>query len=83
MSHNLYKDIKIHMYKLATLLFVVFSLPAFAASICQTEWDAYKAVQKQLRQQSYEWLRDKERRKHKEYQLDSRPSGHIKYYRQV
>ena len=65
------------MYKLTILLFVIFSLPAFAASKCQTEWDAYKAVQKQLRQQSYEWLRDKERRKHKEYQ-DCRKSKNNK-----
>ena len=36
--------------------------------MCQLEWNALKAVQSQLRQNSYEWLRDKERRKHTEYQ---------------
>lgn len=56
------------MYKFALLLFVIFSFPSFAGSKCQLEWDSLKAVQSQLRHQSYEWLRDKERRKHKEYQ---------------
>ena len=69
MSHiSLYKDIKIHMYKLVIFLFIIFSAPSFAGSKCQTQWDSLKAVQQQLRHQSYEWLRDKERRKHKEYQ---------------
>lgn len=68
MFHNLYKDIKIHMYKFLLLLFVIFSFPSLAGSKCQLEWDSLKAVQSQLRQYSYEWLRDKERRKHKEYQ---------------
>ncbi len=68
MSHNLYKDIKIHMYKFAFLLFIVFSLPSFAGSKCQLEWDSLKSVQSQLRKNSNEWLRNEERRRHKIYQ---------------
>ncbi len=56
------------MYKLAVFLFIIFCTPSFAGSKCQTQWDSLKLVQQQLRHQSYEWLRDKERRKHKEYQ---------------
>ena len=65
---NLYTDIKIAMYKLILFLLVLFSFPLFAGSKCQLEWDALKSVQNQLRQKSYEWLREKERRKHKDYQ---------------
>lgn len=56
------------MYKLILFLLVLFSFPLFAGSKCQLEWDALKSVQNQLRQKSYEWLREKERRKHKDYQ---------------
>lgn len=56
------------MYKFILLILIIFSTPSFAGSKCQTQWDSLKLVQQQLRHQSYEWLRDKERRKHKEYQ---------------
>lgn len=56
------------MYKFALLLLVIFSFPSFAATKCKLEWDALKNVQSQLRHNSTEWLRDKERRNHKAYQ---------------
>ena len=56
------------MYKCVLLILIIFSAPSFAGSKCQTQWDSLKLVQQQLRHQSYEWLRDRERRKHKEYQ---------------
>lgn len=39
-----------------------------AKSKCEFEWNALKSVQSQLRHQSTEYLRDKERVKHQKYQ---------------
>lgn len=57
-----------NIYKLAFIVIVLFSSSTFAKSKCQNEWDALKSVQSQLKHKSTEWLRDKERKKHTEYQ---------------
>lgn len=53
---------------LVTIILLITSNQTIAKSKCELEWNALKAVQSQLRQKSTEYLRDKERIKHKEYQ---------------
>lgn len=40
----------------------------FAKSKCEREWNDLKSIQTQMRHRSTEYLRNKEREKHKEYQ---------------
>jgi len=56
------------MYKIIFIALILLSNQAFSASKCEHEWNAFKKVQDQLRQKSTQWLRDKEHRKHNEYQ---------------
>ena len=57
------------MIKSIILIFVIIaSNKSYAKSKCELEWNALKAVQAQLKQKSYEWLRKKEHEKHNEYQ---------------
>jgi len=61
-------EIKMNIYQLAIIASALFSNLVFAELKCKTEWDALKDVQTQLRHKSTEWLRDKEHKKHSEYQ---------------
>jgi hypothetical protein len=53
---------------LMTIGLLIVSNQIFAKSKCESEWNALKNVQSQLRHKSTEYLRKKEHRKHDEYQ---------------
>ena len=53
---------------LIVITLLVISNQSLAKSKCEKEWDALKAVQAQLRHKSTEYLRNKERIRHTEYQ---------------
>lgn len=50
------------------IILLIISIQSPAKSKCELEWNALKAVQAQLRNKSTEYLRNKERKKHTEYQ---------------
>ncbi|MEY8216273.1 MAG: hypothetical protein RPR97_17530 [Colwellia sp.] len=53
---------------LITIALLIVSNQASAISKCEREWNDLKSIQSQMRHRSTEYLRDKERDKHKEYQ---------------
>jgi hypothetical protein len=56
------------MYKFILLILIIFSHQSFAGSKCPDEWNALKSIQSHLRNNSTEWARSEERRRHKTYQ---------------
>lgn len=53
---------------LITIGLLIVSNQTFANSKCEREWNDLKSIQTQMRHKSTEYLRNKERDKHKEYQ---------------